>query len=88
MAVFQCQRFEVLMAVIMKTAVCWDVTPCSLAKVCQCFRISCCLHCQGRPYSVTAHKTSVFKFCYVCYLSFGAKGHTDVGHSGTWEDIP
>jgi len=85
MAIIQYHRLQVLTAVIIKTVVCWDVTTCSMAKVYQCFRKSCYLHYQGRLYSVTAHKTAVLQFHY---LSFGAKGHADVGHSGTQEESP
>jgi hypothetical protein len=42
--------FEVLTAVSTKMAVAWDVAPCSLVQVHQCFRGPCCLHHQG-PHS-------------------------------------
>lgn len=39
--------FEVLMAVVMKIYVFWDVTPCSLLKVNRCFQTTCHLHLQS-----------------------------------------
>jgi hypothetical protein len=37
-------RFQVLMAVSMKMTAFWDIMPCNLAEVDQCFRGSYCLH--------------------------------------------
>jgi hypothetical protein len=36
--------FEVLTAVVMKSSVFWDITPCSPLKVNQRFRGTCCFH--------------------------------------------
>jgi hypothetical protein len=41
-------RFEVLTAVVMKSSIFWDVTPCSLLKVNQRFGGRCRHHLQGR----------------------------------------
>jgi hypothetical protein len=38
---------------LMKTAVFWVVAPCSLVEVCQCFRVSCCLHHQDDELLIT-----------------------------------
>jgi hypothetical protein len=40
-------RFQVLMAASMKMAVLWDVVPCSVTEIDQCYRGACCLHLSG-----------------------------------------
>jgi hypothetical protein len=45
---FACVGFEVLIAVIMKNTVLWDITPCSPLKVNWRFGGTCHLHLQGR----------------------------------------
>jgi hypothetical protein len=42
------EGFEVLRAVVIKSSVIWDVTPCSLLQVNRRFRELCLLHLQGR----------------------------------------
>jgi hypothetical protein len=44
-------RFEMITTVLMKGSILWDITPCSLLKVNQCFRGTCCLHFQGQRIS-------------------------------------
>jgi hypothetical protein len=39
--------FEVLTAAVAKICVLWNITPCSLLKVNQCFGGTCCFHFQG-----------------------------------------
>jgi nitrate reductase gamma subunit len=36
--------FEVLIAAVMKSSIFWDITSCSLSKVNQCLRGTCCFH--------------------------------------------
>jgi hypothetical protein len=43
-----CIGFEVLTAVVMKSSVFWDITPCSSLKVNRCFGGTCRLHLQDR----------------------------------------
>lgn len=76
------------MAVIMKTVVCWDVTARSMVKVYQCSKKFCCLCYQGGLYSVTVPQDSSLPIPLCLLTLFGAKGHADVGHSGTWEESP
>jgi hypothetical protein len=44
-------KFEVLVRVSIKNMVFWDVMPCSSVDVEQHFRVTCCLHIQGRRVS-------------------------------------
>jgi hypothetical protein len=43
-----CIRFEVLTAVVMKSSIFWDITPCSPLNVNNCFGGTCRLNLQGR----------------------------------------
>jgi hypothetical protein len=43
--------FEVLRTVVMKSSIFWDIMPCNLLKVSQCFRGTCCHHLQGQRIS-------------------------------------
>jgi hypothetical protein len=44
-------RLEIFTAVIMKSSISWDITPCSPLKVCRRFGRTCRLHLQGRRMS-------------------------------------
>jgi hypothetical protein len=46
-----CVGFEVLTAVVMKSSIVWDITPCSPLKVNRRFGGTCCLHLHGRRIS-------------------------------------
>jgi hypothetical protein len=66
--------FVVLTAVIMKSAIFWDITPCSPLKVNRRFRGTCRLHLQGRNRAVLA---ICFHAGFLLGLFFGSEDKSD-----------
>jgi hypothetical protein len=71
-------RFQVLTAASMKMTAFWDIAPCSLVKVDQCFRGSYCLHHQGDKCSLS--QKSVVFLPVVCSVVWGNL----IGVSARW----
>jgi hypothetical protein len=52
-------RFKVITAVVMKSSIFWDITPCSLFKVNQRSGGTRCLHLQGYPSTLKMEATNL-----------------------------
>jgi hypothetical protein len=61
---------EVLTAVVIKSAIFWDITPCSLLKVNRCFGGTYCLHFQGRKICRERSQVANRAFTQVSYSAY------------------
>jgi hypothetical protein len=89
------RRFEVLTAVVKKSSVFWDITPCSPLKVNRPFEGTCRLHLQGRR--ISQARNQLGSACHLCYLVYSStlkmkvtcSSETSVDFQGAaWRYIP